>query len=113
MAPSIDLGPTVPITLMAEYLLTVTNSSTVSSTVDTQSLAADAGTVLTIQNGLAAGVYYTGRKDLVLGALFTATFAEAQQSTTDDTTGTPQTVTTTVQPPLTRLTGQINARYFF
>ena len=59
-------------------------------------------------------MYFTGRRDLVLGALFTATFAEAQASYTnaDPTTGDDVTQTT-VQPPLTRLTGQINARYFF
>jgi hypothetical protein len=112
VAPSFDLGPSVPLTLMAEYLLTVTNSSTVSSSIDSASVMADAGSVLTIQNSLVGGVYYTGRRDLVLGLLFRADFAEAQSSFPDDSTGTTMT-DTVVQPPLTRLTGQINARYFF
>jgi hypothetical protein len=112
VAPSFDLGPTVPITLMAEYLFTVTNSSTVSTATDSSALSADGGSLLTLQSNITAGVYYTGRRDLVLGLLFNATFAESQSTFTDDSTGTSVT-NTTVQPPLTRLAGQLNARYFF
>jgi hypothetical protein len=106
LAPSYDLGPTVPITLMGEYLFTVDVVPTAASS-STQSgvLSGDAGTITTIQNALVAGAYYTGRSDFSLGALFTATFAQSSQSFADSTSE--------GQAPITAITGQVAARYFF
>jgi hypothetical protein len=113
-APSINLGPAIPLTIMAEYLFTVgyvpTQGITPSSTA--AEMTPDAGTVTSLQHQLVAGVYYTGRTDLVVGALFTSTFASSSATSTDDSTGTAET-TTLDQPPTRALGGQVTARYFF
>jgi hypothetical protein len=104
-APSFDLGRWVPLTLMAEYLFTVTVEKTVTSSANAAGAVADDNTLLTLRNAVAGGVYYTGRPDLQIGALFGATF--------DHVTTTGSDGSTSAQPSLTRLAGQVTGRYFF
>jgi hypothetical protein len=105
VAPSIEVGHSVPITLMAEYLFTVIDEKTVTSSTDATGATADNNTILTLENAVAGGVYYTGRPDLQVGALFSATF--------DHITATGSDGTALAQPPLTKLAGQVMGRYFF
>jgi hypothetical protein len=110
VAPSYSFGPVVPITIRAEYLFTVDVVATQGVTSTMSETTADAGTITTIQHGLVGGVYFTGKSDLQLGALFTAGFTQSAQSLSNsDGSGTD----TVAQAPTTTLTGQINARYFF
>jgi hypothetical protein len=104
VAPSFDLGA-VPLTLMAEYLFTLIDETTVSSQMNAMDQTADTNTLLTLENAAVFGAYYTGRRDLTVGALFSATF--------DRITATGSDGTALAQPPVTRLAGQVNARYFF
>ena len=100
---------------MAEYLFTVgyVPTSGLVPSANMMGLTPDAGTLTTLQHQFAAGVYYTGRSDLVVGALFTATVASSATSTTqDDGTGSPQAVTVDL-PPVRAVGGQVTARYFF
>jgi hypothetical protein len=90
---------------MAEYLFTLTVAKTVTSSTDASGAMADTSTVLTLENAVAGGVYYTGRPGLQVGALFSATFDHATSTGSDGTV--------TGYPPLTRIAGQVMGRYFF
>ena len=110
LAPSIDFGPTVPIGVMAEYQFTFVDESF--NPPSGGNLTGDAGTLTSLQHGFSVGVYYTGRRELQLGALFGATLIKSSvnYSGSSDPTATSTSVD---QPPTTLLTGQITARYFF
>jgi hypothetical protein len=98
MAGSLDFGPTVPLALMGEYLFTVNYEPT-------EGTASDSGAITTLQSGLVAGAFYTGRSDFVLGALFTATFSQGAVGFDDGSSDS--------LAPTTIVTGQVTARYFF
>jgi hypothetical protein len=96
VAPSVDFGPNAPLALMLEYRLNVLGEPSVGD---------GDGNIVQVTNALSFGVYYTGRKDLSLGAIFSTAFGYNQILFSD---GSSQ-----LYPPTTTVTGQIAARYFF
>jgi hypothetical protein len=103
VAPSLDFAPLfgAPITLMGEYLFTLVEEPIQGTGI------IDAGTVQTIQSQFSVGGYYTGRRDLQLGAMFNVTLSQATNTFSDAT------VPASTLPPITVLAGQVSARYFF
>lgn len=69
VAPSLDLAPSVPLGISAEYRFEFANESYGGAASGTS------GAIRTVKHGVAAGVYYTGRRDLVLGAAFVGSFS--------------------------------------
>jgi hypothetical protein len=63
VAPAVDFAPKVPIGVMAEYRFAFTGESFSGDAVASTSTR-------TIEHGFAAGVYYTGRRDLTVGLAF-------------------------------------------
>jgi hypothetical protein len=96
LAPSVDFGPKVPLGLMLEYRLNVLGEP---------QLGEGDGNIVRVTNSLSFGVYYTGRHDLSLGAIFSSAFGFNEILFSD---GGSQ-----LYPPTTTLTGQLAARYFF
>jgi hypothetical protein len=73
VAPSLDFAPAVPLGISAEYRFdyaTETFPAPAGSTVAS-------GPTTTLKHGVAAGLYYTGRRDLVVGASFVGSFSSA------------------------------------
>jgi hypothetical protein len=106
VAPSIDFGPKVPVSLMGEYQLgLLAEPFTSLSTSNTDGTQGGDGTVLNVTNSLIAGVYYTGRRDLSVGALLNATFIYATELYSDGSSA--------LGPPITIVTAQATARYYF
>jgi hypothetical protein len=103
VAPSLYFGPKVPLTLAAEYLLTVSGEPPSS----TAAQGGADGTVVTIQSGVVGGLYYTYHQDFTLGLLFSGTFYTQSINYSDPT------IPTAVLPPETALAFQTSARYFF
>lgn len=98
LAPSIDLRPHAPIGIMAEYRFRFATETS------KQTKLADSGTTTTIDNGVAAGVFYTGKKELQVGAIFRGGFLSSSVSFGG---------TSVSQPKTTELGGQLAMRYFF
>ena len=96
VAPSVDFGPKVPLGLMIEYRLNVLGEPAVGD---------GDGSIVQVTNALNLGVYYTGRHDLSVGAIFSAAFGFNEVLYSDGTSA--------LYPPTTVITGQIAARYFF
>ena len=97
VAPSLSLGPSVPLALMVEYrfdLVTESFSGVSSSGVTV------ATTNTALRQGFAGGVYYTGRPELQLGAAFKGSVA----ANSADGTALAST---------TALSGLVTMRYFF
>jgi hypothetical protein len=86
---------------MVEYLFTASGQLLAPSAV---AAGAD-GTPVILQSGLVGGVYYTGRPDLTVGALFNGAFFRKTVNYSDGSSA--------IEPPETVLAGQIAARYFF
>jgi hypothetical protein len=97
VAPSLDFGPSVPLALMLEYRF----RALVEPAEATKNVPS--GTAKTLEHGLAAGLYYTGRRELAVGAAFGATLS--QNSVTYDMP--------VDLAPTRAITGQVTARYFF
>jgi hypothetical protein len=96
LAPSVDFGPVVPLTLMAEYRFGFTTETPAAmENIDTVA-------VTTLAHGVAAGLYYTGRRDLSVGMNFNANLSSS--STSAGNAG---------FAPVTQLLGQASMRYFF
>ena len=95
VAPSVDFGPAVPIGLMAEYRFDFSAESYSSS-----SGAIAATSTRTVRHGIAAGLYYTARRDLTIGAAFQGAFF----STSTDAGSLPST---------SLLSGVMTTRYYF
>jgi hypothetical protein len=93
VAPSLDLAPAVPIGISAEYRFDFASESFSGSP------GGDSSTKTT-KHGVAAGLYYTGRRDLVLGAAFVGNFT----ATSADGSALPST---------SLLSGVVTMRYFF
>jgi hypothetical protein len=105
LAASLDFGPTVPLVLMGEYRFTFINeTAAVTPTFD-----AGIGEVFT--HAVSAGLYYTGRRDFVVGAILNATFTTSGVNGFDDDN--PDDPQSTANPPVTTLSGQVSATYFF
>jgi hypothetical protein len=98
IAPSLDFGSRVPLTLMAEYQFSVDYESTFTNA------TLDAGSTLTLRNALALGLYYTAQQRFVLGLMANVIVDEAQLTLSDGTQS---------AQPTTRLNGQVTAHYFF
>lgn len=102
LAASFDFGPTVPLALMGEYRFTFVNEAT-AATANTTGL--DGGDAQVFIHALAAGLYYTGRRDLTLGAVFNASFNTSGVNYDDGSSA--------ANPPVTTVSGEIAATYFF
>lgn len=70
--PSIDLSPIVPMGIAAEYRF---DFATESFGGTATSGAAVSGSSTTMRHGVAAGLFYTGRRELVMGTAFVGSFA--------------------------------------
>ena len=115
IAPSINLGPSAPLSIMAEYLLTVGYEPTIGilpSSLQSE-MTPDAGATTTFTHQFAVGLYYTGRSDFTVGGLFTATVSSSQTSSTADDSNGDANVQTFDNPPVRAVGAQVNARYFF
>jgi hypothetical protein len=98
LAGTLNFAPTVPVGLKAEYQFTRTSESF-------QVNGADSGlSRVQVDHAVAAGLYYTGRRDLQLGWFLAGVFTK---STLSDS-GTPAD-----EPGHAILTGQFEMRYFF
>jgi len=110
LAASFDFGPTVPLVFMGEYRFTFVNETTAETAGTTTTMGLDAGVAQVFTHSLAGGLYYTGRRDLILGAVLNASFTTSGINYDDTTTGD---VASVANPPVTTLSGQIAATYFF
>ncbi|MFT3771983.1 MAG: hypothetical protein QM820_41785 [Minicystis sp.] len=94
LAPSLDLAPTVPLGISAEYRFDYATETFSGG-------AAGASTsTSTLKHGVAAGLYYTGRRDLVVGAGFVGSFASLSSDAGD-------------LPGTNVLSGFVTMRYYF
>ena len=95
VAPSISFGPTVPLALMAEYRFDVVREAFQDPT------GMGLGTTTTeLQNSFSAGLYYTGRQELQIGAAFKASVAKNTSDAGD-------------LPSTSVVSGLLSMRYFF
>ncbi|APR78031.1 Hypothetical protein A7982_03378 [Minicystis rosea] len=97
VAPSLDFAPAAPIGISAEYRFEYANES---FSVPSSTGADASGSTSTIKHGVAAGLYYTGRRDLVLGAAFVGSFASPSSDGS-------------ALPGVNVLSGLVTMRYFF
>jgi hypothetical protein len=98
VAPSVDLAPTIPLGAMIEYRFRAMSESFVAA------MGGLSGSSRSIQNSVAGGVYYTGRRDLGLGLIFTGDFSASSLLSQSSSTR---------EPLNSMLTATLSMRYFF